>query len=273
MNIPSDDLSCCMDDQIRIAARRYLSPGLRKPLGRLAGKFDETVWQRVQGFYFDLKGAYFHADGCKFAIPKDLTSMRYRSCFIRGTYEHEERDLIRRFVKPDDRVLELGACLGIVSCVTNKLLSDKSAHVVVEANPFCIPAIHRNRELNGSGFLVEHCAVGIKPEVTFYLHPEYIVGGTAQKPSNRPVRLPAKSLRRLEQERGPFTTLIIDIEGGEQETFEASADLLKGYRLVIAELHEWAIGVAGVERCRQVLRDAGLEFAARTGITEAWHRG
>ena len=62
--------------------------------------------------------------------------MRYRSCFMRGSYEHEERELIRRWLKPEDHVIEFGACLGIVSCVTNKLLKDKTRHVVVEANPF-----------------------------------------------------------------------------------------------------------------------------------------
>jgi len=260
-----------MEEQIRIAARKYLHPGLRRPLGWLAGKFDEIVLQNLQGFYFDLKGGFFHSGGCKFAIPKDLTSMRYRSCFIRDKYEHEERELIQRFVKPEDRVLELGACLGIVSCWTNKLLADKSQHVVVEANPFCISAIHRNRNLNQAGFLVEHCAVANQPDIIFYLHP-YVVSGTAQRPSNLPVRVPAKSLRQLEGERGPFTTLIIDIEGAEKEVFESSIEVLGRYRLVIAELHEWAIGDDGVRRCQQILRDCGLEFVGRVGRTEAWLR-
>jgi FkbM family methyltransferase len=258
--------------QFRLAARRFLPQGLRRPLGTLVGKLDKFLVRPAQGLLFDLKGGRFHTDGCTFTVPKDVTSRSYRSCFLRGDYEQDERDLIRRWIQPDDRVLELGACLGIVSCVTNKLLLDKSAHVVVEANPFCIATLYRNKEINGSGFLIEHCAVGNQPEVIFYLHPVYIVGGTAQRPSNRPVRLPAKSLARLERERGPFTALIIDIEGGEGEVFEASVDLLKRYRLVVAELHDWAIGAGGVERCRQVLRESGLEFAGRAGITEAWRR-
>ncbi|HSU56468.1 MAG TPA: hypothetical protein VLT36_20585, partial [Candidatus Dormibacteraeota bacterium] len=155
----------------------------------------------VQGIVFDMKGSRFQADGCIFTIPKDVTTRSYRSCFLSNTYERHERELIRRWVRPEDQVLELGACLGIVSCVTNKLLTDKSRHVVVEANPFCIPTLYRNRALNQAGFLVEHCAVGTPPETTFYLHPVYIVGGSAQRPTDRPVRLPAKSWRQLEQER------------------------------------------------------------------------
>jgi FkbM family methyltransferase len=240
--------------------------------GSLAGRINEVLVRPLGGLLFDLKGGQFQADGCTFTVPKDVTSRSYRSCFLWDTYEQEERGLIRQWVRPDDRVIELGACLRIVSCVTNSLLTDKARHVVVEANPFCIPAIYRNRALNQAGFLVEHCAVANQPEVTFYLHPVYIVGGTVQRATNRPVRLPAKSLRQLEQEHGPFTALIIDIEGSELEVFEASRDLLQRYRLVIVELHDWAIGAAGVERCRRILDECGLKFMGRAGITEAWQR-
>jgi FkbM family methyltransferase len=261
-----------MVEALRKAARKYLPDALRKPLGSFGGLLEQHVLQPVEGLIFDLKGGRFHADGCTFAIPKDVTTRSYRACFLKGNYEHEERALIRDWIRPEDRVIELGACLGIVSCVTNKLLSDKRQHVVVEANPFCIPTLYRNKELNQAGFLVEHCAVGSEPEVTFYLHPVYIVGGSSQRASNRPVRLPAKSLRQLERERGPFTALIIDVEGSEREVFEDSKDLLKQFRVVIVELHDWAIGEAGVKRCREILHDSGLSLVQRAGITEAWLR-
>jgi FkbM family methyltransferase len=224
------------------------------------------------GLIFDMKGARFSADGCTFVIPKDVTTRAWRACFLSGTHEDDERDLIQRLVRPDDRVIELGGCLGVVACVTNKILADKSRHLVVEANPLCIAPLYRNRELNHAGFLIEHCAVDTKPEVIFYLHPRFIVGGSLQRPTDQAVRLPAKSLRQLEQERGPFSVLIMDIEGSEREAFQASADLFVRYRLVIVELHDWAIGAEGVEACRQILRNSGLELAARSGIVEAWQR-
>jgi FkbM family methyltransferase len=156
--------------------------------------------------------------------------------------------------------------------VTNRILTDKSRHVVVEGNPFCIPSLHRNRDINKAGFLVENCAVSIQPEVTFYLHPVYVVGGTTQRKSELPVRVPARSLAELDSRHGPFTALIMDIEGSELETFSASREQLSRYRLVIVELHAWAIGEEGVEKCREILRSAGLHFKQRAGITEAWQR-
>ena len=265
-------LDALMDEQIRAVARKHLPDSVRKPLGALAGRFKTGVVQPLQGFIFDLQGGRFNADGCTFAIPKDITTRAYRACFLNGAYESEERDLVRKWVRPEDSVIELGACMGIVSCTTNKLLKDKSRHVVVEANPFCIPALYRNKELNQSGFLIEHCAVHKDPEVTFYVHPVWVVGGTYQRPTERPFRLPAKSLRQLDQERGPFTVLVIDIEGGEKDVFEDSIEILKRYRLVIVELHEFALGQEGVERCREIMRQSGLELVGTCGITEAWQR-
>ena len=256
----------------RQLARRILPAAIRKPLGSAAGKFGELVFYPICGLIFDLFVRRFRADGCIFEIPRTLTSIGYRSCFLKGNYESEERELIKSFIRPSDSVLEFGACLGIVSCVTNKILADKFRHVVVEGNPFCIPAIHRNRELNQCGFLVENCAVSNEHEVTFYLHPVYVVGGTTQRKSSRPVRVPARALSDFESRYGPFTTLVMDIEGAELEIFEASQKFLDHYRVVIVELHEWAIGAEKVEACREILRRAGLKFQQRAGITEAWQR-
>jgi FkbM family methyltransferase len=258
--------------KLRRLARCWLPDAIRKPLGSVSGWFYATIIRWVQGALFDLRGGHFHADGCTFAIPQDHTSRAFRACFFDGSYEAEERELVQEFVRSTDTVLELGACLGIVSCVTNKTLADKTKHVVVEGNPFCLPTLHRNRELNQCGFVIENCAVSNQPDATFYLHPTYIVGGTTQRKSSRPVRVPAHSFTELDARHGPFSVLIMDVEGAEMEIFSTSREQLKRYRLVIVELHGWAIGADGVERCRETLTAAGLRFQKRAGITEAWQR-
>jgi FkbM family methyltransferase len=258
--------------QPRQIARRILPAAIRRPLGFALGWFRQHIIGWILGAVFDLRGGKFHADGCTFAIPKDQTSRTYRSCFVVGDYEAEERALIREFLRPSDAVLELGACLGIVSCVTNKILTDKAKHVVVEGNPYCIPTLQRNRELNQCGFQIENCAVSNQPDATFYLHPIYIVSGTTQRETARPVKVPARSLAALDAQHGPFTALIVDIEGSELEIFSASSEILRRVRLVIVELHPWAIGEDGVARCRELLAAAGLKFQRRAGITEAWQR-
>src|SRR5438132_5261974 len=154
-----------MEAKVRRTARKYLPGSIRHPLGMIGGKFNEWVLQPLQGLLFDLEGGGFQANGCKFEIPKDLTTRSYRACFWRGDYEREERALISRWIERDDSVLEVGACLGVVSCVTNRLLSEQSRHVVVEANPLCLGPLKRNKELNRSSFVIEHFAVDNQAEV------------------------------------------------------------------------------------------------------------
>lgn len=261
-----------MRNAIRQFARRCLPEAIRKPLGSAAGRFDAAVIQRIQGLIFDLSGGRFKTDGCSFIIPKDQTSLAYRASFLSGNYEVEDLDVVRACIRPGDHVIELGACLGIVSCVTNKILTDKTRHVVVEANPFCIPVLHRNRALNQCGFLIENCAVSLQREVAFHVNPAVIVGSSLQRKTDLPVRVPARSLAELDLRHGPFSALIMDIEGAELETFENSRDLLRNLRLVIVELHDWALGEEGLKRCREILTEAGLKLHQRRESVEAWQR-
>lgn len=261
-----------MSDTLRTFARKFLPPVIRKPLGKAHGKFREFFLLPAEGLIFDLGGGRFKANGCVFIIPKNTTRLAFRSCFFDNSYEIDERRMAQKFVQADDAVLELGACLGIVSCVTNRILREPTRHVAVEANPYCLPSLHKNRDLNKCEFLIENCAISNQRDVVFYLHPKYIVGGTAQVKSTMPVRVPGRSLEELYQRYGPFSVLIMDIEGGELETLKSSGALLANFRLIIFELHEWVIGVEGAQHCREILRRAGFQMAERSYITEAWLR-
>lgn len=261
-----------VEQQIRNAARKFLPGAIRRPVGAIAGVIQARALRPVQGLIFDLLGGRYHINGCKIDVPKDLTSRAYRSCFLTGEYEAEECALVREFVHPDDAVLELGACMGVVSCVTNKRLRDKRRHVVVEGNSLLIPTLERNRQLNECEFVIVNCAASNEKEVTFFLHPVYVVGGSAQRESERSIKVPGCSWRDLDGKHGPFTALIMDVEGSELDVLQSSDDLIKRCRLAIVELHEWAIGEEKVERCRELLRVGGLRFAKRAGITEAWVR-
>lgn len=259
-------------NSFRSGARKILPTGLRQRGGALLGNIDHRIVRPLQGLLFDLSGGCFKADECVFEIPRDLTTRAYRSCFWTGEYEAEERELLRRLLRPDDNVMELGACLGIVSCVTNRLLRHDSKHLVVEANPKLIPSLERNRELNQARFKIENAAVSDKHEVTFYLHPKYIVGGSAQRETDESVTVPGHSIAELHAHFGPFNVLVMDVEGSEVEALPGAAQLLQDYRLVIIELHEWAVGQSGVELCRDILRRANLCKVGEAGYTEAWQR-
>jgi FkbM family methyltransferase len=247
-----------------------LPPVIRKPLGTASGVFRSHVFYPCLGLLFDLLGGRFKADGCVLIIPKNITSLEFRACFLLRTYEMDERKLVQKFISPDDSVLELGGCLGVVSCIANKRLRNPARHVVVEANPYCLPAIHRNRNFNQAGFLVENCVVSNDARVDFFVDPLYVTGSSAKTHSGHALPLPGRSLAELAGRYGPFSVLIMDIEGSELEVLESSAETLRNFRLLIIEMHDWVIGVDGVNRCRQILTEHGFTMAEQSHITEVW---
>lgn len=256
--------------------RKTFSSLLPKPIRNIVGKLYVSGYERlvrpVLGLIFDLRGGRFRVDGCEIEVPKKLTTRTYRGCFMLGDYESEERALIKRYLRPDDSVLELGACIGAVSCTTNKLLADKSRHVIVEGNPKLIPYLEKNKQINNCGFTILNRAASQEKSVTFYLSDEFIVGGTTQRTTSNPVTVPGSSLEDLNGEFGPFTALIMDIEGAEADVIPYAGNYLKSCRIVIVETHDWACGHKGTEACRQAMRAAGLVYQETEGDTEAWVR-
>lgn len=256
--------------------RKAVASSLPRPIRRFVGEkyvaTYENLVRPVLGLIFDLRGGRFRVDGCEIEVPKELTTRTYRGCFMLGDYEAEERSLIRRHLRPDDSVLELGACIGAVSCTTNRLLKDKSRHVVVEGNPKLIPHLEKNKQINDCAFTVLNRAASQNKTVTFYLNDKFIVGGSTQLQSSSPVTVPGSTLDDLNQEFGPFSALVVDIEGAEADVIPYAAAFLKSCRVVIVETHDWACGKEGTEACREAMRSAGLVYQETEGDTEAWIR-
>jgi FkbM family methyltransferase len=238
----------------------------------LANHFSIRFIRPMIGFGFDLAGAIYRVEGCQFEIPIHLTDRIYRSAFVLGEYEAGERKLIREFLRTDDRVIELGGCIGVLSCLVNSRLSSPCRHLVVEANPELIPLLKRHRELNRACFEIEECAVSTEPEVTFAVHRFMTHGGVFAQGGTRRIRVRGRSLADLHDSHGPFNALLIDVEGSELEILRISSNLLLEYRLVIIELHKEILGVEGLEECRRILASAGLKRSAAIQSAEAWVR-
>ena len=239
---------------------------------RLLGHFSGRFIRPVIGLIFDLRGAIYRVDGCQFQIPVFCTDRNYRSAFMLGGYEASERKLIRQFLREDDRVIELGGCIGVLSCLVNSRLRSRTHHLVVEANPQLIPLLKRHRELNKACFEIEECAVSTEPEVTFAIHRLMTHSGIFGQGAARRIRVRGRSLTELHDSHGPFNVLLIDVEGSELEVLRSSSNLLLKYRLVIIELHNQRLRFEGVEECRRILKSVGLERSSVINSVEAWIR-
>ena len=226
----------------------------------------------LAGAYLSLFKKKAVLDGATFHIPFDKTDIQFRGRFALDTYEKDERRFLKSHLDRDATVLELGACLGVVACITNKLLDNKNKHVVVEANPEMIEWIERNRAENNGGFQVEHCMVTNQKENEFYIH-DLIVGGSAMRKTPKKVTVPGKTIEELEKDhRLKFDTLIMDIEGGEVQFIEENKEKLKQFRKIFMEVHTFdnILTEEQVQEAENTLKEIGFELLIRSGCFQLW---
>ncbi|WP_188525577.1 FkbM family methyltransferase [Sinisalibacter lacisalsi] len=178
-------------------------------------------------------------------------------------YEGDEIAGALTVVRRGDRVLELGAGLGIVGAVTARNAAPEAV-LSFEANPELIPHIRELHRMNGLEDTVELrnqvlvSAMERPDTVTFHLHNSFLGSSLAENTSRktRPVDVPTAEYRAVLEDFRP-TVLIMDIEGGELD-FLKHADL-SGIRAVVVEFHPKVYGKEGMQACKRILRNAGFE--------------
>lgn len=163
-----------------------------------------------------------------------------------GEYEAREAALLPDVVERDDRVLEIGAGIGIISTIVSRLGCERI--IAVEANPHLIPFIRRVHELNG----VRNAAVlntvtipGGSGTATFHLREDFWMSSLCPGPEPYvdTVEVAVSDLNGLLREER-ISLVICDVEGAEKFLFR-DADL-SGVDRVYLELHDHLIGVGGV---------------------------
>ncbi len=206
---------------------RTLTQLVKKLIGR-----EENIFV---GIWFLIFHRYYKAPFGKFRVPKSFLKCHFYSRFLNDSYEIEERKLITQHLKPNDHVLELGGCAGIVSCLTSQMI-DSGRHCVVEANPYMLPYLYANREANGGKFHILGVAVSKAKTLPFFIH-KNMVGSSAQRRTETSHHIACMPLELIEQQYGPFNVLIMDIEGGEADFIAENENSLSGFNKLIIEFH------------------------------------
>ena len=115
-------------------------------------------------------------------------------------YEGAERYAIAKFLPRDQPVIELGAGVGVVACLIDRLLVCRSQHWVIEANPTLLPVLEATRQANHAEFRIVHGAVAYGSEtVELRLDPD--VAGSAVSEGDRST---------VTVRRSPFPTSCIE---------------------------------------------------------------
>jgi FkbM family methyltransferase len=232
----------------------------------------KTARYTLAGIYFTYFKKVFIQNGIKIHVPLELTDYKFRGRFVLGTYEKEEATYLAQFLDPGDCVLELGACLGYVSCLVNTILDDKQKHVVMEANPKLINYIERNKKENNCGFHIENAIISDLATNAFYIH-DLIVGSSQKRKTPHKIEVNGVRISQLESDYDlSFNVLIMDIEGGELELLRNHQDEISGFERIFMELHPFAgiLTLKEAEECEIILRSLGFSRLLQDGNYQIW---
>lgn len=252
----------------RVLSRAFQQDGARGVLGVLLQKLQITwrrgeVWQlgRFVGFPTEI----VRLDGCKFTLDEELLPANVVDLLLENNYEAPEREALKKYLDPDSPVIELGACLGIVSCLTNRRLRQPEKHVVVEANPTLVPMLAQNRERNGCHFRIVHAALSYGADTSTFKVNDNILASSLNGDEQQAVVVSTVSLQQLLDELSfEKATLICDIEGAELQMVEHELDVLRDrVSMIIMEIHDRMVGDEPTQRMLDRLESAGFRMVSK----------
>ena len=225
---------------------------VRERWHRLAGS--ETV--RIDGVRIDARAA--------------VVGEAVRRQLLRADYEFAERRLAAAHLRPSDRVVEIGAGIGLVGLVCARLAA-RGAVFSFEANPGLEAVIRDNYARNAVAPMLDMRAV--TPDggpVTFHVTPSLLSSSIQNRDGGRSVTVESVAFGAVLREHRP-DVIVMDVEGAEIDLLGGSD--LPGVRLVVVETHANVTGRDAVDRMEAHMRASGFERAAGAHRNVVWRRG
>lgn len=223
------------------------------------------VWEL--GKFLGQPSEIVRLEGCRFSIDRKSVPANVIDLLLSHRYEQPEREALKLFLNPELPIIEFGACIGVVSCVSNRMLHKPTDHVVVEANPALLPLLQENRDRNDCHFTIVHAAVAHGVETIALNLSDNVLASSLQLKTNRAVVAPAVKLGDLLKDFGyERCTLLCDIEGSEVELVQHEIEIISERVVTIMmETHERLVGEKPTLAMIESLQNAGFDIAHRDG--------
>lgn len=205
----------------------------------------------------------FTVHGIKIPLtPKEVSPTIWRA-LASGSYEAKEARWIFKAIKRDDRVLELGTGLGVITSLMAKIPDVRVWSF--EANPLTAALAQRVIEANelrnvvlSQGIL----AAGEPRTFKFYVRKDLWMSSMDrdQGPYEEEILLRSTSIDDFIVEQN-INVLVMDIEGAERDLVQGAT--LPGVERVFLELHDHLYGLSGVRDITLALADKGYAYDPR----------
>ncbi len=179
-----------------------------------------SPWRVVRGVLALFFAKEVKHQGKWLCVRHDALSSWMRAIFCLGMYELPESRVIRRVLKPTDKVLELGAGAGFVTMLCADIVGAKQV-LACEVNAEIIPLLKQNLARNGCrGIRVVNQALSANPVdirkgyTLFYPHQHFHSASTYTGDTKNARRVKVANIKNILAQFKP-TALMMDIEGEE----------------------------------------------------------
>ena len=181
-----------------------------------------------------------------------------------GRYEAKEARLVPSVVREGDRVLELGAGVGVITAIMARTPGVRIRSY--DANPYTLDLARRVGQANGLVNVVfSHGLVTAGPSGShpFYIREDFWMSSLIkeQGPYREVIETPSLDVDQLISSHG-INVLVMDIEGAEQQLLGASR--LEGIDRVFLELHDHLYGLGGVQDVFRSMLERNFSYDPRS---------
>ena len=208
--------------------------------------------------------------GVRIPFVPEIITPRIERQMRKGNYEGGECAAAKKWVRAGDRVLELGAGVGLVASAIASIEGVERI-VSIEANSVLLDLIEETHRINDIDTVeLRHGIVArdAAPDTPFYVRPHFWASSMdPELPYSKRVTMPAYAMGDLIDEIKP-TVIIADIEGGEIDAFDGLS--LEGVRLIIIELHTSVYGIEGQQKILKQFDDLGFRAEAEFVSGSVW---
>ncbi|HHI69990.1 MAG TPA: FkbM family methyltransferase [Rhodobacteraceae bacterium] len=201
-------------------------------------------------------------EGVRIPYDPSVITPKIASSIKKGRYEKDEVNGTPKFIKSDDRVIELGAGIGFISSFISTALGVKNV-MCVEADPNLCEFIKRVHAENGITSAEVRNVVALNDAGTpgtaeFYVREQFWSSSLDSDDDYvKAVEVQTVHLSSLIKEFNA-NTLIVDIEGGERDLFSPLD--LTGIDKVFLEIHTRKIKRIGIKMCFDALSKCGFAY-------------
>jgi FkbM family methyltransferase len=168
------------------------------------------------------------------ALTAKLFSMQRKLTLVHGSFRDEfpEQKMAVRFLKPEDRVLEIGGNVGRNSLIIGSIINQNSL-VVLESDPCIAKQLQENRDANGMTFAIEASALSARQLVQKGW--DTMVSDTIPDGYKRVATINLEELRAKYAYAVPFNALVLDCEGAFYYILLDMPEILAGITTIIME--------------------------------------